>query len=904
MKIIKGIYFLSLILAACLSPEVRAEGFLHADGKQIVDGNGENVILRGIGTGNWMIMEGYMMKTVGVANTHTQFRNKLIETIGVAKTDSFYNVWLSNHFTRRDVDSMKIWGYNSVRVAMHYKWFTLPIEDEPVQGENTWLDKGFTMIDSLLDWCGDNEMYLILDLHGAPGGQGKDAAISDYDPSKPSLWESNDNKKKTVALWQKLAERYADEPWIGGYDLINETNWTFPEGNNSQLRQLFGEITDSIRKVDQNHILFIEGNSFANDHSGLKPPWDDNMVYSFHKYWSTTGPNDLDWIIQLRNQYNVPLWLGESGENSNTWFTELIQLCESKNIGWSWWPVKKDDINSILNVKTSSAYESLIRYWKGEGPALTEQEAFDAVLDWAENHKIENCVIQYDVIDAMIRQPHTNEVLPYTDHKLTEPVFFTEYDYGKNTIAYSDAVVVNYSMDFSSWNDGWSMRNDGVDIEACSDSEPNNGYNVGWTEDGEWMQYSMHSDSVAMYDLQIRHASGSGGSSVHFEVNGVNVSGSLVLPATGSWDNWQTTTFNDIILPAGDIKIKLVFERGGSNLNYFQFINPRSASDVVFKLISAETTEDGFGILLSVNKNVDIPDVSFNPADFVLLVDDEAVSVDEVNLSGSSDMILVLSVAQGLYSDQNIRLSYTGESVHSGDINLLQFSDEPVLKKMAESKRIPGKIQAEDFFVNHGFELEDCTDTGNGLNTSYANADDYLLYKVHVTRTGYYRVIYRVATEKSNAEIKFQVGPLNIYTTLDTMQFESTGGWQSWDIQTSEVYLEEGYYYLRFLVKQSEFNLNWFQLNYTGTAIDKKELNTGIKLFPNPAKDLISVVFSGSDFENKTIEILHLNGKRLLIAETKNLECQINTESLVAGIYLIRITRDDKQNTLKLSVQK
>ena len=172
-----------------------------------------------------------MMQTSGVANTQYEFRAKLVSTIGEAKTDSFYTVWLDSHFRRIDVDSMKSWGFNNVRVAMHYKWFTLPIEQEPVAGQQTWLDKGFTMIDSLLDWCGDNQMYLILDLHGAPGGQGKDAAISDYDKTKPSLWESQANKDKTIALWRKLAERYSDEPWIGGYDLINEPNWSFPNGN-------------------------------------------------------------------------------------------------------------------------------------------------------------------------------------------------------------------------------------------------------------------------------------------------------------------------------------------------------------------------------------------------------------------------------------------------------------------------------------------------------------------------------------------------------------------------------------------------------------------------------------------------------------------------------------------------
>ena len=74
-------------------------------------------------------------------------------------------------------------------------------------------------------------MYVILDLHAAPGGQGKNADISDYDDTKPSLWESDENKRKTVALWTKIAERYKDNEWIGGYDLINETNWPLGQAN-------------------------------------------------------------------------------------------------------------------------------------------------------------------------------------------------------------------------------------------------------------------------------------------------------------------------------------------------------------------------------------------------------------------------------------------------------------------------------------------------------------------------------------------------------------------------------------------------------------------------------------------------------------------------------------------------
>ena len=84
-------------------------------------------------------------------------------------------------------------------------------------------------------------------------------------------------------MWGKLAERYSDEPWIGGYDLLNETHW---ELQTFELRNLYIEITNEIRQYDENHVIFVEGNWYANDFSGLTPPWDDNMAYSFHKYWS------------------------------------------------------------------------------------------------------------------------------------------------------------------------------------------------------------------------------------------------------------------------------------------------------------------------------------------------------------------------------------------------------------------------------------------------------------------------------------------------------------------------------------------------------------------------------------------------------------------------------------------
>ncbi|WP_346856216.1 carbohydrate-binding protein [uncultured Draconibacterium sp.] len=895
--------FLFLCGAFSLS---QAQGFLHADGKNIVNGAGENVLLKGIGTGNWMLMEGYMMKTEGIAGTQHEIKAILVETIGETKTNEFFDTWLTNHFTKTDVDSMKAWGFNSVRVAMHYLWFTPPIEEEPTPGNVTWNLKGFKMIDNLLSWCAANEMYLILDLHGAPGGQGANADISDYDPSKPSLWESQANKDKTVALWKQLASRYRNSPWIGGYDIINETNWTFPEGNNSQMRELFGRITDAIREVDTNHIIFIEGNSWANDHSGLTPPWDDNMVYSFHKYWSGTSSSDLDWMLQIRDTHNVPLWMGESGENSNSWFTEFITTCEANNIGWSWWPVKKNGINNVLNVPINKEYENLVKYWKGEiSTAPTADQAYQAVKQWAENHKIENCNVQRDVIDAMMRQPHTDATVPYKQHTLNHPIFFSDFDLGKNGFAYSDKEVAHYGGDYTAWNTGWGLRNDGVDIEECKDlQDTTNGYNVGWTDDNEWMQYTLHSDSTALYKLSVRHTSGYSGSKFHIEINGVDVTGTRSLPGTGAWQNWNTASFENILVPGGKIKIKYVNDQGGSNLSYFKLTNPKSASSIVFKAAAAQTSADGKEIQLSLNKEITSTNSEFQPNDFELKIDGNPITILSLEKDSMASSVLLLKHDTKMYSDNVLTMSYKGSSVKSGVQVLESFSNLAVQNNLPLTSAIPGKIEAEDFFVNKGFNLEDCSDQYGGKNTSYASAGDYLDYQVHVTRSGIYQVNYRVATSYSDAELIFQVGDGEDFTSIDTIAISQTGGWQNWETQTASLRLEAGYYFVRLLVKQGEHNLNWFGFDLTtGTA--NIERNSALKIYPNPVTDILTVDFSESQQQTVSLRIINAEGsivKQELIQNNSRVLLALN--GLENGFYILQAESENRVENKRFIISK
>jgi len=558
-----------------------AQGYLHRQGELIVDGNGKNVLLRGLGLGGWMVQEGYMLQTSDFAGPQHVIRQKIQELIGPENTEEFYASYLANGITKRDIDSLAAWGFNSIRLPMHYNLYTPPIEEEK-EGAITFMEKGFQMTDDLLKWCAANKMYLILDLHAAPGGQGKDANISDYDETKPSLWESEANKKKIIAFWAELARRYKDEPWIGGYDIINEPNWNFTgtningcdENSNAPLRELMVDITKAIREVDKNHLVIIEGNCWGNNYNGIFPLWDENMALSFHKYWNYNNTEAIQKFLDLRKELNVPVWLGESGENSNVWFRDVIALVEANNIGWAFWPMKKvENIAGVTSVTKNPEYETLLKYWKTGGERPTPEFAKKALMQLAENYKMEHVTIKPDVIDAMFRQVQSNETLPYKKHTLPGRIYASEYDLGTQGFAYSDTGVANYWVSDGTradWNNGKVMRNDGVDLQVCKDTVTN-GYEVFDIADKEWMLFTAEVKKPGKYDLVIRYAGETEGS-LHLEQGGESLTQIIKLPPTGGKTNYKSVVLEDIPLKAAVKKIKVVFEKGGFSLNYLEFI--------------------------------------------------------------------------------------------------------------------------------------------------------------------------------------------------------------------------------------------------------------------------------------------------------------------------------------------
>ncbi len=559
-----------------------SQGFLKANGKHLENDTNKNFILRGMGLGGWMLQEGYMFN-LGFLGQQYKIKEKITELIGKKEAKIFYDKWLKNETQKTDIDSLASWGFNSIRLPMHYDLFTLAVKNEPVAGKNTWLPRGFKMVDDLLKWCKENKIYLILDLHAAPGGQGNDLPISDRNPDEPSLWQSQANQDKTVALWKELARRYANEPYIGGYDILNETNWGFDnpedkrgteEKRNIPLRDFFIRLTKAIREVDKNHIIFLEGNGFANTYRGMFPLWDNNLVISFHKYGNFSTKETIQNFLDYRAKYNVPLWLGESGENSNTWFTNTIKLMEDNDIGWCWWQLKKMGINNPLQIKQPEDYNLFVNYCKGNSTkpdSIISLKILNGLLD---NIKIENNIYHKDVTDVMFRQVYSTATIPFKPNIISTntQINAVDFDLGRNGFAYNDKDTASYQYTagvYTQGNRGRTYRNDGVDIKNDKSGEPY----VFSIEDGEWLLYTTTVKKSDNYSITF-YTSGNDGV-IDLYNNDKLISANISIAASGDEEKFIASTPIKIHLDKGVNKIKIYFKKGGFGFKSFSLETQR-----------------------------------------------------------------------------------------------------------------------------------------------------------------------------------------------------------------------------------------------------------------------------------------------------------------------------------------
>src|SRR5271169_1555064 len=256
-----------------------AEGsaqFAHTEHKQIVEAAGKPLLVRATNLGNWMVPEGYMWMFEGGPQSATEIRALVMELLGPEGSAAFWQKWRENYVTREDIALLHKAGFNAIRVPLHYSLF----ESDDAEG--------FKLLDRLIGWCKAENLYVMLDLHAAPGGQ--TGANIDDSGGYPWLYDSPQEQEHLFAIWRRLATHYRDETAVLGYDLLNEPIPHFPKlaPLNSKLEPLYKKLAGEIRKVDAHHIFFLGGAQWDSNFSVFGKPFDANVAYTFHKYWTAT----------------------------------------------------------------------------------------------------------------------------------------------------------------------------------------------------------------------------------------------------------------------------------------------------------------------------------------------------------------------------------------------------------------------------------------------------------------------------------------------------------------------------------------------------------------------------------------------------------------------------------------
>jgi hypothetical protein len=393
----KWLVLFALAMCTALSAESR---FVRADGKYLVAPDGKRLQLRGTNLGNWLEPEGYMFGLDGGPESPREIEEFFNELIGPEQAAKFWQAYRDAYVTEDDIRFLHEAGLNSIRIPLHYKFF-LPGNEE-----------GFARLDRVVDWAREYGLYVILDMHCAPGGQ--TGTNIDDSWGYPWLYESHADQELTIRIWKRIAEHYRNNPTVLGYDLLNEPIPHFPQLQryNPALEPLYKRITAAVRQVDTHHVIILGGAQWDSNFDVFGPPFDRNVLYTFHKYWTPPTEAVIQPYLDFRARYNVPIWLGESGENTDAWIHDFTAVLEKNEIGWAFWPYKKvEKASAFVSWEKPVHWDEIVAFAKTRGltagaekqiaarPSLEHSRA--ALDDLLRKVQLRNCHVNTGYLGAL-----------------------------------------------------------------------------------------------------------------------------------------------------------------------------------------------------------------------------------------------------------------------------------------------------------------------------------------------------------------------------------------------------------------------------------------------------------------------------------------------------------------------
>lgn len=368
------------------------EQFIKVTGKEFTRA-GVPIQFRGLGIGTWLNMEHFML---GIPTPDNQIRKTVKEQFGEENANVFFDSFIRNFVTEADFAFLKECGVNVVRVPFNYRLF---IDD---QNPYEYKPEGMQYFNYLLDLCEKYQIYLLPDLHTVPGGQNPDWH-ADNNTGIPQFWHYKVFRDQIVKLWGYLAEQCREREYLLGYDVLNEP---YLIDAPDVLTNFYKDVTEAIRQVDSNHIIFLEGDHFAMQFDCIHEIYDENTALTFHYYPTVWEPKlfepsydkearcakfreILDHIASIRETFGRPILCGEAGydiekdnvEHSLELLEETLSMFNESNISWTLWCYKDAQFMGMVYPKSETLWMQFVEKVHQKWHHYKEMKQADALME-------------------------------------------------------------------------------------------------------------------------------------------------------------------------------------------------------------------------------------------------------------------------------------------------------------------------------------------------------------------------------------------------------------------------------------------------------------------------------------------------------------------------------------------
>ncbi|GAA3467710.1 glycoside hydrolase family 5 protein [Nonomuraea roseola] len=336
---------------------------LHVSGERLLTADGAPVRLRGVGLGGWMNMENFI---TGYPANESAMREAVTGVLGEERAELFFDRLLTAFFGPGDAALLAELGMNCVRIPVNYHH--LESDSRPFEI----IERGFRHLDRVIDLLGEHGVYSVIDLHALPGSQNQHWH-SDNPTHLAAFWQHRHFQDRVVNLWETIADRYRDHPWVAGYNPVNEPG----DPSGKVIGPFYDRLVKAVRAADPGHVLFLDGNTYSTDFSVFREVY-ENTVFVCHDYalagFAHGGPypgmtrgewcdreqleRAFDRRTTFQRQTGTPLWVGEFGpvytgdpgvdEQRYQILRDQLEIYDAHGAGWSLWTYKDVGLQGLV----------------------------------------------------------------------------------------------------------------------------------------------------------------------------------------------------------------------------------------------------------------------------------------------------------------------------------------------------------------------------------------------------------------------------------------------------------------------------------------------------------------------------------------------------------------------------